>query len=295
MIDSEMIPNADQHLREYQALQLPKIVYGAGSHELLDIGTAKLTIGVGNTARKQREVNISVIFVPGLGRNLLLSSAAPTNGVETIIPAFPVLRAKGEHFPLRADQNLYCLDAISPKLRSEYANVGEASRVMLWHRCLGHINAQSDKELAEEKVTGIVVKDTDFFVSKCDTCTLAKSKQQNHPKVASIEVTQPPELVYTDLSGPISPASGSCNSYVATFTDHHTRLNSVYVLSKKNEAIAALINYIQDVEIPSGHRLQHLRSDRGGEYTGLKYREYCMQTGIRQELEQRIRRIKMAF
>ena len=35
--------------------------------------------------------------------------------------------------------------------------------------------------------------------------------------------------------------------------------------------------------IPSGHRLQRLRSDRGGEYTGLKYREYCLQTGIKQE------------
>ena len=69
-----MIPNADHHLREYQALQPPKNVYGAGSHELIAIGTAKLTIGVENTAGKQREVNMSVMLVPGLGRNLLSSS-----------------------------------------------------------------------------------------------------------------------------------------------------------------------------------------------------------------------------
>ena len=55
----------------------------------------------------------------------------------------------------------------------------------------------------------MVVKDTDFSVSNCDVCALAKSKQQNHPKVARIEVTQPLELVYTYLSGPISPASGA--------------------------------------------------------------------------------------
>ena len=83
-----MIPNADQRLCEYQALQTPKIVYGAGSHELLATGTAKLTIGVENTARKQREVNMSVMFGPGLGRNLLSSSGVLTNGVETIISAF---------------------------------------------------------------------------------------------------------------------------------------------------------------------------------------------------------------
>ena len=83
-----MIPNADQHLREYQALQPPKIVQGAGSHELLTTGTANLTIGVENTAGIQREVNMSVMLVPGLGRNLLFSSAALVNGVETIISAF---------------------------------------------------------------------------------------------------------------------------------------------------------------------------------------------------------------
>ena len=120
----------------------------------------------------------------------------------------------------------------------------------------------------------MLVKDTHVSVSNCDTCAVAKIEQQNHPKVARVEFTQLLELVYTDLSGPISLASGAGNSYVAKFTDHHTRLKLVYFLSKKNEAIDALVNCIQDVVIPSGHRLQRLRSDRGGEYTGLEYREY---------------------
>ena len=79
-----------------------------------------------------------------------------------------------------------------------------------------------------KKKVGMVVKDTDFSISNCDTCALAQSKQQNHPKVARIEITQPLELVYTDLSGPMSPAPGAGKSYVAKFTDHHTRLKSVY-------------------------------------------------------------------
>ena len=106
MVDPEMIPDADQQLREYQALQPPKIVFGAGSHELLATGTAKLTIGVENTAGKQREVNMSVALVPGLGRNLPSSSAALANGVDTATSAFPALKAKGENLPLRADHNL---------------------------------------------------------------------------------------------------------------------------------------------------------------------------------------------
>ena len=101
--------------------------------------------------------------------------------------------------------------------------------------------------------------------------------------MARIEVTQPLELVYTDLSGLQSPASGAGNSHVAKSTDHHTRLKSGYFLSEKNEAIDALINYTQDVVIPSGHRRQRLPSDRGSKYTGLRYREYCLNTGIKQE------------
>ena len=137
MVDPEMIPNAGQHLREYQALQPPKVVYGAGSRELLAHGTAKLTIGIENTAGIQTRGEHVCYF------GTWSWSAALANGVEAIISAFPALRAKGEHFPLRADPNLYFLDAILPELPSEYANVGETSGVMLWHRRLGHINAQS--------------------------------------------------------------------------------------------------------------------------------------------------------
>ena len=70
MIDPDMIPNADQHLREYQALQPPKIVFGAGSHELLAAGMMKLTIGI---------VIMSVMLLPGLGCNLLSLSSAIAN------------------------------------------------------------------------------------------------------------------------------------------------------------------------------------------------------------------------
>ena len=100
-----MIPNADQHLREYEALRPPKIVHGAGSHELLATGTAKLTIGVDNTDSRQREVNVSVLLVPGLGRNLLSSSVALANAVETTTYSFPSHTAKGENFPLRDYHN----------------------------------------------------------------------------------------------------------------------------------------------------------------------------------------------
>ena len=40
---------------------------------------------------------------------------------------------------------------------------------------------------------------------------------------------------------------------------------------------------IQDLAIPLGLRVQHLRSDNGGEYTSGSFQEYCKSTGIRQQ------------
>ena len=111
---------------------------------------------------------------------------------------------------------------------------------MLWHRRSVHINVSGVTKLAEEKSTGTVVKDNNSSTLKRDICAVAKIKQQNHPKVAGIQVTQPLDLVYTDLSGPSSPAYGAGNTYVAKFTYHHTRVKSVYCLRKKNQAIDAL-------------------------------------------------------
>ena len=73
-----------------------------------------LKLGVENTNSKQQEANRSVLLVPGLSRNLLSSSTALANGVETIISSFPRLLAKKRR-RLPADTSLYFLNAVFPK------------------------------------------------------------------------------------------------------------------------------------------------------------------------------------
>lgn len=90
----------------------------------------------------------------------------------------------------------------------------------------------------------------------CDTCGLAKRQHQNHQKSAVTNVTDPLELVYTDLSGPIKPKSGGGNKrFVEKLTDDFTRLKSVYFIEKKSDALDALVSYHKDVVVPSGSRL----------------------------------------
>ena len=66
------------------------------------------------------------------------------------------------------------------------------------------------------------------------------------------------------------------------YIDHHSRLKAVYSIENERDTLHTLGRFIQDPAIPLGVRVQHLRSDNGGEYTSGSFQEYCKTTGIRQ-------------
>ena len=101
---------------------------------------------------------MSVMLVSGLGCNLLSSSAALANGVETTISAFPAPTAKGENFPSKADHDLFLLDAILPELPKEYVYVGEMFSVMLWRRHMAMSTRKVLRNSRERKVQEPVQK-----------------------------------------------------------------------------------------------------------------------------------------
>lgn len=71
--------------------------------------------------------------------------------------------------------------------------------------------------------------------------------------------------------------------YVSKFTDHTTRWKQVCLIKSKDEALSTLCLYTEDVAIPSKLGLQHLWSDRGGEHIASYLRDFCKETGTRQE------------
>ncbi|CAB1109566.1 unnamed protein product [Ectocarpus sp. CCAP 1310/34] len=147
-----------------------------------------------------------------------------------------------------------------------------------WHQRLGHPNVQVLEQLARIDGSGVHLRDS---FSACGTCKINKSSQQNHPKIANMDgITERLQLVSTDLLGPISPSAIGGYNYMAKFTDHATRLKAVYFIAKKGDALSSLVNYVQDVAIPLGLRVQYLHSDNGGEYVNSDFRDYCRTTGI---------------
>ena len=87
----------------------------------------------------------------------------------------------------------------------------------------------------------------------------------------------------TDPLGPVTPkAIGGC-PYMAKYTDHRSRLKAVYFIEKKSDTLHTLGRFIQDIAIPLGPRVQHHRSNNGGEYTSGSFQELCKSTGNRQQ------------
>lgn len=139
-VDPGLFPSLEQHTRHYYP---PKIVHRDGPRELLAIATARLTIRLRDSDGTTREVNMSLLIVPKLDRNLLSSTAAHQNGLVTIITTRPRLVSGNASFPSRAENTLYFLDTVLPE--PERVHVGRVADGLLWHRRLGHINLQSRK------------------------------------------------------------------------------------------------------------------------------------------------------
>ena len=113
---------------------------------------------------------------------------------------------------------------------------------------------------------------------------LTKPPRKNHPRASRPGNTSDSlKLVSTDVLGPVTPDVIGCHSYMAKYTDHHTRLKAVYFIEKKGVTLHTLCKFIQDLTIPLGLRVQHPRSDYGGEYVSSSFRDYCKTTGVEQQ------------
>ena len=91
------------------------------------------------------------------------------------------------------------------------------------------------------------------------------------------------QLVHSDVCGPFRVNSLGGARYFVTFIDDFSRKTWVYFLTNKNQVLTKfqhLVNYLKN---STGHLIQALRTDNGGEYTSNAFRDYCLNNGIARE------------
>ena len=80
--------------------------------------------------------------------------------------------------------------------------------------------------------------------------------------------------------GPFTPEALGGYKYVSKISDEHTRWTEIYLLKSKDGALHAFQSFVHSMVISSGVRVERLRADKGGEFIGNDFKDYCAQTGV---------------
>ena len=131
----------------------------------------------------------------------------------------------------------------------------ESSNV--WHGRLGHVNLNSMRRLIKLDYIPTFAVDSK---SKCNTCVEAKQTRSYFKSVERI--TEPVDLIHTDVCDLKLILTIGGNKYFITFIDDNTSYCYVYLLKSKDEAIEKFILYKAEVENQLNKKIKRVRSDR---------------------------------
>ncbi|KAJ0881981.1 putative RNA-directed DNA polymerase [Helianthus annuus] len=148
----------------------------------------------------------------------------------------------------------------------------ESSNV--WHGRLGHVNFNSLRRLIKLNLIPTFHIESNH---KCETCVESKLTRSSFKSVERI--TEPLDLIYTDVCDLKAVPTRGGNKYFITFIDDCTKYCYVYLLKSKDEAIEKFILYKNEVENQLKKKIKALRSDRGGEYVA-PFADLCAKSGI---------------
>ena len=152
----------------------------------------------------------------------------------------------------------------------------------LWHQRLGHINYQSLYHLVKHGlVSGVTLHPSGFKPCHnvtCQVCVMAKHNRAPFlPRSERADASM--HTLHSDV-GVYSEPSIEGGKYGVTLLDEHTDNAEGMVLRHKHEVEGALIGAITRWMTITGRRCTVLFTDRGGEYLGNSFRDWCRTMGI---------------
>jgi len=162
-------------------------------------------------------------------------------------------------------------------------NKAKPQKLEIWHRRLGH--RRLDKTAVEylsSKVSEFDIERSTKDQGEKDLGGIcAVGRQQKEASTGTREKTNVLlEVVHSDICGPMQISTLTCEKYFITFIDEKSGRIAVTLLHRKDQALAAFQAYKARSENEAGRRIQVLRTDGGGEYSGRYFQLYLKQCGI---------------
>jgi hypothetical protein len=148
---------------------------------------------------------------------------------------------------------------------------------MLWHRRLAHVSFKALEILPK------VVVDAPKMTWKWDCESCIKCKLARKPLTPTTSrVTEPLQLVHSDICGPLEIAIGG-GRYTKLFIDDATRHTYEYILKYKSEPLQKFKEWKALREKELGKQGKRFRTDGGSEYTSKIFAEYLKSEDILKE------------
>ncbi|KAF7802053.1 Retrovirus-related Pol polyprotein from transposon TNT 1-94 [Senna tora] len=163
---------------------------------------------------------------------------------------------------------LYCLN-INSILESSVASVNtvtghkrqrtDENSSMLWQRRLGHIS----RDRLERMVKQDILHDLDFSdFDSCVDCIKGKFPARAR-SIGAFRSESILDLIQTDISGPISPATLGNYKYFITIIDDYSRFGWIDLLHEKSYSLNAFKAFKATVELKSGKVIKSVRISVG--------------------------------
>ncbi|CAI7890358.1 unnamed protein product [Closterium sp. NIES-54] len=194
---------------------------------------------------------------------------------------------KDEEKPMAALEEEYGESMWGTIASAAFSNPTSATGECDWltlHRRMGHVALSMFQQLVKnEMVAGIRVKGEPDEVLVCPTCMQAKFTRYSF---SSSEATAkaPLDEVVMDVVGPMKLGAAGAK-YFITILDVYTRMNWVYVLSKKSDVAETVkTDRLPMVERQQDRLVKAICTDQGGEFLSKEFSLWLKKNGIRHSL-----------
>ena len=255
--DDLIIPSLKHRLLNDVLLTTPRKILTTGG-ALLD-GTAEGILQglVTDNYGEQHLAWISILIVPGIGRNLFSIKSTTKKGVVFVFDFDnPRLVLSGITAPLcEKDVDRYSLvfDLSAGSHRGNKLAMSAMTNAQLWLRRLGYLNKRSFELMQRRDGNGVGF---DGLINPCDVCAVRKRHQLTHPKKAKhADITAPFQFVYGDLMSTSKPAAHGGYQYVSKITDRNQMDRSLLALNQgPSPCVATAIRHFNRLSIPQPNR-----------------------------------------
>jgi hypothetical protein len=237
---------------------------------------------------KQSGLIKDVLYVPGLSVNLISIACVTENGYTVTFNNDTANVTKDDKIIMvgtRVGKTLYRLDISTDQLVTKgMAASSNTASLDIWHERLAHANERIIKKMVTgEAVTGMSISPNSKQLNEfCHGCNVGKMHKLPFTPSQS-KTHRVGELIHSDLVEPMQVPSPNGAIYYVLFKEDFSRSKAVYFLKLKSETSESFKSFSLKIFTETGNKIETLRSDNGGEFTGQDFKDWMAVNGIRQQ------------